>query len=62
MSPIGGRHRSRAERRVDELGAEKRRLLRKDRQTAADRARIAEIAMVELPKAWRAVHQAREQR
>lgn len=59
---LAGGHRTRAERRVDELAAESRRLRRLAAPSAAQRARIAEIQITELPKAWRAVHQAREPR
>lgn len=55
-------HRTKAERRVDELAAEKRQLAAVVYPTDDQRRRLAVISTLELPKAWRAVNQAREPR
>lgn len=52
--------RTRAERRMDELAAEKRRLLAVSNPSARQRARLFEIDTEKLPAAWRAVQQVRE--
>jgi hypothetical protein len=51
--------RTRAERRVDELAAEARRLRTVTNPSREQRNRLWEIEHDKLPKAWRAVRQAR---
>lgn len=62
MSPKWGGVRTKAEQRVDALVREKRQLLRLGALSEADRDRVARISVIEFPKAWRAVHMAREPR
>jgi hypothetical protein len=53
--------RTRAERRVDELAAEARRLrtIPANTRSQAEHRRLRHIVVVELPAAWRAVNQMR---
>jgi hypothetical protein len=52
--------RTRAERRVDELAEELRRLRAVERPSPRQAARRREIEREKLPAAWRAVNQMRE--
>jgi hypothetical protein len=53
-------NRTRAERRVDELAAEARKLRAVERPSVQQRARLFEIESRKLPAAWRAVNQMRD--
>ena len=52
--------RTRAERRVDALAAEARRLRAVEQPSKEQRARLWEIENRKLPSAWRAVNQMRD--
>lgn len=56
---LGGAHRTKAERRVDGLGAELRKLRAVPCPSREQRARMFAIETDELPKAWRAVRMVR---
>ena len=52
--------RTRAERRVDALAAEARKLRQIPHPSIQQRARLREIETRKLPAAWSAVHRARQ--